>query len=111
MDIRSFEVQQYRKLYDTAAWKRLRKAKLQRNPCCERCLLNGYVEIATIVHHIKAHKGDIKLFYSMSNLQSLCKPHHDGEAHSEEMKGYSRAVDKEGWPTDPRHPLNARERK
>lgn len=32
---------------------------------------------ADVVDHIKAHKGDLDLFHDPSNLQSLCKHHHD----------------------------------
>ncbi|WP_455873077.1 hypothetical protein [Rhizobium yanglingense] len=32
---------------------------------------------ATIVDHIKAHKGNGELFCDPSNLQSFCKRHHD----------------------------------
>lgn len=102
------EADKYHRLYDTSEWRRLRQAKLQRNPICERCLVNRYVEKATVVHHIIAHKGNRVLFFDMNNLQSLCKPHHDGEAQSEELRGYSTAVDNDGWPLDPRHPMNKR---
>lgn len=101
----------HHRFYNTNEWKRLREVKLLRNPLCERCLINGYVEIATVVHHLTAHKGDRALFYNLDNLQSLCKPHHDGEAQSEEKQGYSRAVNSEGWPIDPRHPMNKYDRR
>lgn len=100
----------HRKLYSGSGWRQLRKAKLQRNPACERCLLKGYVELATVVHHKIAHKGNTKLFFDMDNLQSLCKPHHDGEAQSEDVMGFSTAVDADGWPIDPKHPVNKRVR-
>lgn len=100
----------HRKLYATKDWKHLRKAKLQRNPLCERCMIGGYVEQATVVHHKIPHKGNRQLFYDIENLQSLCKPHHDGEAQAEEMMGFSTAVDVDGWPIDPRHPVNKRAR-
>ena len=106
MTLRSAEAEVYRKLYNDNQWKRLRKAKLQRNPVCERCLKTGHVSQATVVHHRVAHKGDRILFYDINNLESLCKPHHDGDAQSEEHTGYSRIVDDEGWPMDPKHPVN-----
>jgi 5-methylcytosine-specific restriction protein A len=103
---RSLDAQRYHALYNRSQWKRLRKAKLQRNPCCERCLKLGYVELATVVHHKVAHRGNEQLFLDIDNLEALCKPHHDGEAQSEEKQGYSRAVDNNGWPLDARHPMN-----
>jgi 5-methylcytosine-specific restriction enzyme A len=39
---------------------------------CESCK----AAIATEVDHIAAHKGDLKLFWSRSNWQGLCKPCH-----------------------------------
>lgn len=46
-------------------------------PLCEFCLVTEEVTAATVVDHRKAHKGDLDLFYDPSNLQSLCKHHHD----------------------------------
>ena len=109
-DDHGVEAERYRQLYKTAEWDRTRKRKLHDNPCCERCMKQGYVEPAKVVHHSIAHKGDLVLFLDLDNLESLCKPHHDGEAQSEEKIGYSRAVDRDGWPIDPRHPTNSRER-
>ena len=41
------------------------------------CLLTEDVTAADVVDHIKPHKGDVVLFYDPTNLQSLCKHHHD----------------------------------
>lgn len=64
-------------LYQTAAWQRLRSYQLSMQPLCEFCLVTEEVTAATVVDHRKAHKGDLHLFYDASNLQSLCKHHHD----------------------------------
>lgn len=68
---------EWSRLYKTAAWRRLREYQLSRQPLCEFCLRTEDVTEATIVDHIKAHKGDLELFHDPSNLQSLCKHHHD----------------------------------
>ena len=58
------------------------------------------VEAATIVHHVKAHKGDLALFYDPGNLQSLCAPHHDSAAQREEKSGtkWTPEPKLDGWP-------------
>lgn len=63
---------------------------------------------SAVVHHLKPHKGDPDLFYSLDNLQSLCKKHHDSDAQSVESRGYSVEVGEDGWPIDPAHPANHR---
>jgi len=61
---------------------------------------------ADVVHHVKEHKGDPTLFCDPANLESICKPHHDADAQSEERLGYSSEIGADGWPCDPRHPAN-----
>ena len=67
----------WHRLYDTAAWRRLREHQLAQRPLCEFCLIAEDVTEATVVDHKKAHKGDLTLFHDPENLQSLCKHHHD----------------------------------
>jgi len=57
------------------------------------------------VDHIKPHKGDPTLIYDWDNLQTLCKFHHDSHKQSEEKRGYSVKIGKDGWPEDERHPF------
>jgi len=80
----------------------LRTAKLQHNPQCERCRKAE----ATVVHHIRDHKGDRRLFFAAANLMSLCKPCHDGPVQQRGLRGYSTEVDANGCPIDPMHPAN-----
>ena len=104
-DYRSPEAQAYRHLYKSTAWKKGRIAFLARNPLCKRCLDAKRLTQATVVHHIKPHKGDAALFFSWSNWMALCKPHHDGIVQSEEANGYLKgSID--GRPRDPNHPWN-----
>jgi 5-methylcytosine-specific restriction protein A len=59
-------------------WDRLRLRFLDKNPLCKHCLELGEVTPATVVDHIKAHKGDEALFWDKSNWQPLCPACHDG---------------------------------
>jgi hypothetical protein len=61
---------------------------------------------ATVANHRQPHKGDKRLFYDATNLESLCKRHHDGDVQSMERKGYSDRIGPDGWPVDPAHPSN-----
>ncbi len=65
-------------------WQRAREAYLQDNPLCVRCARFDLVVAATVVDHIKAHKGDLGLFWSRSNWQPLCKPCHDVKTATED---------------------------
>jgi 5-methylcytosine-specific restriction endonuclease McrA len=73
-------------LYDRR-WRRERLRFLQSNPLCVYCLAQGKVEEATVVDHIKPHKGDRHLFWDRNNWQALCKPHHDSTKQAEERNG------------------------
>ena len=63
---------------------------------------------ASVVNHKKRHKGDPELFFDPDNLESVCKPCHDGAIQSEERReaNYSDAVGPDGYPLDPNHPFN-----
>ena len=64
-----------------ARWNKLRKAKRQANPLCERCQAKGITRIAELVHHITPlDKGGELLAWD--NLMSLCRNCHD-EIHME----------------------------
>lgn len=105
---RSEAAQAYRWLYGTPRWKAARETQLCKQPLCEECLKVGFTTAATVVNHIKPHKGDETLFWNPTNHQSVCKPHHDGPIQKAELLGFSPAVDAGGWPTDPKHPGNKR---
>ena len=105
-DYRSAEAAAYRILYKSRRWRLLRLAQFARQPLCERCLDRGKVTVATVANHRRPHKGDLELFFDQANLESACKPCHDGPIQSDERRGYSSAADADGWPTDPHHPSN-----
>ena len=61
----------------TYRWEKARAAFLGEHPLCKACYQEGRVEPATVVDHIKPHRGDLTLFWSTDNWQSLCKRCHD----------------------------------
>jgi 5-methylcytosine-specific restriction protein A len=83
--------------YDSR-WDKARKTYLAHNPLCVMCKREGRVTPATVVDHIKPHKGDKALFWdSENNWQSLCAPHHNRDKQREE-RGRFQAVGEDGWP-------------
>lgn len=89
---------EYHHLYQTAAWKRLRHYQLSLQPLCEFCLEAEDITAAEVVDHVKAHRGQLDLFHDPSNLQSLCRPHHDGTKQRLERGGIDTRLDSSGWP-------------
>ena len=67
----------WHRFYDLPAWQTLRGAQLIREPWCAECTRLGIRERATVVDHIRPHRGQLELFLDAGNLQSLCKLHHD----------------------------------
>lgn len=66
----------YVKWYKTAAWARLRKKQLAREPLCRFCRSKGIITEGIECDHIQDHKGEESLFYDIENIQTLCKPCH-----------------------------------
>lgn len=62
--------------YDSR-WQRARLSFLADNPLCVECSKGGRIAEATVVDHVKPHRGDNALFWDRSNWQALCKPCHD----------------------------------
>ena len=65
-------------------WQRAREMHLSNYPLCVECLRQGRTTAATVVDHIKPHRGDMHLFWDRSNWQSLCQPCHDSWKQSQE---------------------------
>ena len=98
---------QHASLYKTKAWYRLRHKQLSDNPTCCMCKALGRVVAATVVDHVKPHRGDVGLFYDAANVQSLCKPCHDRHKQRLEKSGILAGNDVSGMPLDPMHHWNA----
>ena len=65
-----------RKLYRTPRWAALRQQVWRANPLCVECAKAGRVEPWTDLDHIVPHRGDLRLFWDVRNLQGLCASHH-----------------------------------
>lgn len=92
---------QYHKLYGSRAWYRLRHYQLAKAPLCAYCEAQGLTVAASIVDHIRPHKGDISLFSDPDNLQSLCKRCHDSHKQRQEKSGKVLGCDTQGQPLSP----------
>lgn len=78
------ESQAWHWMYNTRLWREdLRPAQLLREPFCRECARRGCRTPATVVDHIRPHKGDWVLFRDASNHQSLCKHCHDAKTMGE----------------------------
>jgi 5-methylcytosine-specific restriction endonuclease McrA len=67
--------------YNTARWQELRMRVFTRDRFTCRMPGCGRLEGNTsrlVCDHIRAHRGDAALFWDEANLQTLCKPCHDG---------------------------------
>lgn len=65
--------------YATPAWQKLRAAKLEMTPYCERCLKKKIHVHAKIVHHLDAVGDGHPLLCSLGRLESLCRACHERE--------------------------------
>jgi 5-methylcytosine-specific restriction protein A len=98
----------------TAEWQKARIIYLRANPLCADCYKIGRLNAATVVDHIKAHKGDTLLFWDQDNWQPLCKACHDrktaredGGMGNKQGKGKARAdCGVDGLPVDRTHHWN-----
>ena len=96
-DKRSAEAAAYRRLYKTAAWRRIRDRQLSTQPLCQWCLEQEIVEPATEVHHDGAHRGDIERFYDGPFI-STCKPCHASRGQREDLGQTVVRFGADGWP-------------
>ncbi|WP_283149743.1 HNH endonuclease [Silvimonas soli] len=79
------------------AWRKARAAWLRKHPLCVECEQQGVLIAATVVDHIKPHKGDMALFWDRDNWQSLCKSHHDRKTATEDGGfGHGPATEQQG---------------
>ena len=88
-------------------WQQARAAYLVKHPFCVYCLRDAGIPVsddatavglacmgkgiglpmATVVDHVIAHRGDMKVFWDSANWQSLCAPHHSRDKQREEALG------------------------
>ncbi len=77
----------YHKLYSTKEWRAMRQRALSDNPLCMCCKFYGYLKPSVDVDHIRPWRGQLDLFYDMSNLQTLCQ-----QCHSKKTQAESKGV-------------------
>ncbi|KQW23116.1 hypothetical protein ASC80_07370 [Afipia sp. Root123D2] len=63
--------------YTTAAWRRLRAAKLADKPVCEVCEMRGRTVLAKAVDHRVAIAAGGPAFPPLSGLRSMCASCHN----------------------------------
>lgn len=88
------------------AWHKARARFLREHPLCAMHQARGRVEPATVVDHIRPHRGDEGLFWDTHNWQSLCKQCHDSHKQRFEKSGTVAGCDPSGKPIDPNHHWN-----
>lgn len=77
--------------YHSPRWQAARRAFLDR-PENVVCALCGN-DLATVVDHIRPHRGDERLFWDESNWQGVSKSCHDWKSWVEQrLREYHRAV-------------------
>lgn len=84
-------------------WQRARQTFLSRpdNVLCRMCSEQGLIQPATVVDHIKPHRGDQALFWDTANWQPLCKRCHDGRKQAQDKGGQgARRIGMDGLPVD-----------
>lgn len=65
-------------------WQKARLSYLRQHPYCVCCMKEVKMVEATVVDHIRPHRGDPVLFWDKNNWQSLCKPCHDKKTWNED---------------------------
>lgn len=64
--------------YKSTKWQKVRAVALARDKgLCLRCLKQGRVRQAQVVHHLVEVKDDWKQRYNLDNLESLCHECHN----------------------------------
>lgn len=75
--------------YKSERWHRLREMHLAMHPLCADCRELGQLRAAREVDHITPHRGDPRLMWRASNLQSLCRSCHSRKTAREVWHGGS----------------------
>ncbi len=66
-------------------WRKARASFLREHPLCVMCQAEGLTVAATVVDHIKPHRGNQSLLWDSSNWQPLCTTHHSRDKQREEF--------------------------
>lgn len=78
-------------VYNTGRWRDMRIAKLQNNPLCEICEIEGRITLAEEVHHLQSFvdyddNEMLSFAFDANNLCSVCKKCHS-RCHTGDLQG------------------------
>jgi 5-methylcytosine-specific restriction enzyme A len=92
----------------TVRWEKAARRFLNKHLTCARFGIDPKCRgLAAEVDHIRAHNGDLRLFWARSNWQGLCKPCHSRKTLAERRaKPVQNRWDLDGMPLDPAHHWN-----
>ena len=81
-------------MYKTTEWKTYRFRFVHHNPSCYACGTNeGFIHL----DHVVAHKGDEKIFWTTTNMISLCHSCHSTVTAKFDRYTPPRTVEKMRW--------------
>src|SRR5699024_6920722 len=90
--VRNREDKQYRDIYHSTRWRKLRKQILLRDDyMCQYFLNKGLYKQADVVDHIIEVKDEITKAYEPENMQSLCHDCHNKKTIEEKRRTTERA--------------------
>lgn len=103
----------WRSWYGKKEWFRLKAAAFRRDsvqlpdgrivPKCQEtgALLTGKAPApnSPVADHIKRHRGDPDLFFSLNNIKTVSKKYHDSIKQSQERRN-AKPVGRDGWPIE-----------
>ncbi|MEL6323968.1 MAG: HNH endonuclease [Pseudomonadota bacterium] len=73
--------------YNTKVWRKLRIAKLSRDPLCYACLLRDRIVPANTVDHRVPISSGGPAFPNLDGLHSLCHACHSEKTHTHDRQG------------------------
>ncbi len=84
-------------VYNTTTWRKMREAKLMRNPLCEICQLEGRITLAEHIHHLSSFmeyddNEMINIAFDSENLCSVCRRCHN-RCHTGDLQGTKTLAD------------------
>ena len=81
---------QYRKFYNSKAWKDARHiSMLRHDSLCQECLRNGLYTQADVIDHIVELRDDYSRRLDQSNLEPLCHDCHNKKTYREKQRRLS----------------------
>jgi 5-methylcytosine-specific restriction protein A len=73
--------------YASPRWREARERFFATHPLCIQCEGEGRVVPATVVDHVRPHRGSAVLFWDKGNWQALCESCHNAKSAREQHHG------------------------